>query len=122
MRILFLTDNYPPEVNAPASRTYDHVRVWHNAGHEIIRAFQLRVVKRVRHHLYACRAAVNDTFKIGRGCLCHGRVGSVRHNLTLQLPVFRAEHDSGVRNPFPQTVFRFTIGYNTLERKVGIGA
>lgn len=35
MKILFLTDNYPPEVNAPASRTYDHVRVWHNAGHEI---------------------------------------------------------------------------------------
>ena len=24
MRILFLTDNFPPEVNAPASRTYEH--------------------------------------------------------------------------------------------------
>ena len=35
MRVLFLTDNYPPEVNAPASRTYDHVKVWHNSGHEI---------------------------------------------------------------------------------------
>ena len=35
MKILFLTDNYPPEVNAPASRTYDHVREWHKAGHEI---------------------------------------------------------------------------------------
>ena len=29
MKILFLTDNFPPEVNAPASRTYDHVREWH---------------------------------------------------------------------------------------------
>ncbi len=35
MRILFLTDNFPPEVNAPASRTYDHVREWKKAGHEI---------------------------------------------------------------------------------------
>ena len=35
MKILFLTDNFPPEVNAPASRTYDHVREWHKAGHEV---------------------------------------------------------------------------------------
>lgn len=35
MKILFLTDNFPPEVNAPASRTYDHVVEWRNAGHEI---------------------------------------------------------------------------------------
>ena len=28
MHILFLTDNFPPEVNAPASRTFDHVNVW----------------------------------------------------------------------------------------------
>lgn len=34
MKILFLTDNFPPEVNAPASRTYDHVREWHKAGHD----------------------------------------------------------------------------------------
>lgn len=35
MKILFLTDNFPPEVNAPASRTYDHVCEWKKAGHEI---------------------------------------------------------------------------------------
>lgn len=35
MNILFLTDNFPPEVNAPASRTYDHVREWHSKGHDI---------------------------------------------------------------------------------------
>ena len=35
MRILFLTDNFPPEVNAPASRTYEHVCEWRKAGHEI---------------------------------------------------------------------------------------
>ena len=28
MHILFLTDNFPPEVNAPASRTYEHCREW----------------------------------------------------------------------------------------------
>lgn len=35
MRILFLTDNFPPEVNAPASRTYDHAVEWIRAGHEV---------------------------------------------------------------------------------------
>jgi len=28
VHILFLTDNFPPEVNAPASRTYEHCREW----------------------------------------------------------------------------------------------
>lgn len=28
MNILFLTDNFPPEVNAPASRTFDHCVEW----------------------------------------------------------------------------------------------
>ena len=35
MKILFLTDNFPPEVNAPASRTYDHAKEWVKAGHEV---------------------------------------------------------------------------------------
>lgn len=35
MKILFLSDNFPPEVNAPASRTFDHVREWQKAGHEV---------------------------------------------------------------------------------------
>jgi glycosyltransferase involved in cell wall biosynthesis len=32
MHILFLTDNFPPEVNAPASRTFEHCREWVRAG------------------------------------------------------------------------------------------
>ncbi len=28
MKILFITDNFPPEVNAPATRTYEHCMVW----------------------------------------------------------------------------------------------
>jgi len=28
MTILFLTDNFPPEVNAPATRTYEHCQEW----------------------------------------------------------------------------------------------
>ncbi len=35
MHILFLTDNFPPEVNAPASRTFEHCREWVTAGHEV---------------------------------------------------------------------------------------
>jgi glycosyltransferase involved in cell wall biosynthesis len=35
MHILFLTDNFPPEVNAPASRTHEHCREWVKAGHRV---------------------------------------------------------------------------------------
>ena len=35
MHILFLTDNFPPEVNAPASRTHEHCRLWVAAGHQV---------------------------------------------------------------------------------------
>lgn len=35
MRILFLTDNFPPEVNAPANRTFEHCREWVRAGHVV---------------------------------------------------------------------------------------
>ena len=35
MHILFLTDNFPPEGNAPATRTYEHSREWVKAGHRV---------------------------------------------------------------------------------------
>ena len=35
MKILFLTDNFPPETNAPATRTYEHARSWAAAGHQV---------------------------------------------------------------------------------------
>jgi len=35
MHILFLTDNFPPEVNAPASRTYEHCLEWVKKGHKV---------------------------------------------------------------------------------------
>lgn len=35
MHILFLTDNFPPETNAPATRTYEHTKRWAQAGHEV---------------------------------------------------------------------------------------
>jgi len=35
MHILFLTDNFPPETNAPASRTFEHARRWVQAGHRV---------------------------------------------------------------------------------------
>ena len=34
-RILFLTDNYPPEVNAPATRTHEHAGHWVGKGYEV---------------------------------------------------------------------------------------
>ncbi len=35
MHILFLTDNFPPEGNAPATRTYEHAVRWVKAGHKV---------------------------------------------------------------------------------------
>jgi glycosyltransferase involved in cell wall biosynthesis len=35
MRILFLTHYFPPEVNAPASRTFEHCKHWVSQGHEV---------------------------------------------------------------------------------------
>lgn len=35
MQILFLTHYFPPEVNAPASRTYEHCREWVREGHDV---------------------------------------------------------------------------------------
>lgn len=36
MKILFLTDNFTPETNAPALRTHDHARRWVELGHEVV--------------------------------------------------------------------------------------
>lgn len=35
MRILFLSHYFPPEVNAPASRTYEHCKQWVQDGHQV---------------------------------------------------------------------------------------
>ena len=35
MRILFLTDNFPPENNAPATRTYEHCLKWIDMGYQV---------------------------------------------------------------------------------------
>lgn len=35
MRILFLSHYFPPEVNAPASRTFEHCRAWAAGGHQV---------------------------------------------------------------------------------------
>ena len=35
MHILFLTDNFYPEINAPASRTHEHCREWVKSGHKV---------------------------------------------------------------------------------------
>ena len=35
MNILFLSDNFPPEVNAPATRTYEHCREWVRMGVQV---------------------------------------------------------------------------------------
>lgn len=35
MRILFLSHYFPPEVNAPATRTFEHCRLWASRGHQI---------------------------------------------------------------------------------------
>jgi len=35
MKILFITDNFPPEVNAPATRTYEHCQEWIKKGAKV---------------------------------------------------------------------------------------
>ena len=35
MRILFLSHYFPPEVNAPASRTHEHCKQWVQDGHDV---------------------------------------------------------------------------------------
>jgi colanic acid biosynthesis glycosyl transferase WcaI len=35
VRILFLTHYFPPEVNAPATRTFEHCVRWARAGHDV---------------------------------------------------------------------------------------
>jgi colanic acid biosynthesis glycosyl transferase WcaI len=35
LHILFLTDNFIPETNAPAVRTFEHARIWVKEGHEV---------------------------------------------------------------------------------------
>jgi len=35
MRVLFLSDNFPPETNAPATRTFEHTRRWVRAGAKV---------------------------------------------------------------------------------------
>ena len=35
MKILFLSDNFPPETNAPATRTYEHCVEWVKKGEEV---------------------------------------------------------------------------------------
>ena len=35
MKILFISDNFPPEVNAPAHRTYEHCSEWVKKGAEV---------------------------------------------------------------------------------------
>jgi glycosyltransferase involved in cell wall biosynthesis len=35
MRILFLSDNFPPETNAPATRLHEHATRWVRAGHDV---------------------------------------------------------------------------------------
>lgn len=35
MKLLFLTDNFPPEVNAPATRTHEHCKEWVKQGVEV---------------------------------------------------------------------------------------
>ena len=35
MHILFVTDNFPPEGNAPATRTFEHACEWVDKGHKV---------------------------------------------------------------------------------------
>ena len=44
MKILFLSDNFPPEVNAPATRTFEHCKEWVNILIISNRAFDSAII------------------------------------------------------------------------------
>jgi len=35
LKLLFISDNFPPEVNAPATRTFEHCKIWVEEGAEV---------------------------------------------------------------------------------------
>lgn len=35
MRVLFISQYFPPEIGAPSARTYEHAQVWRDAGHDV---------------------------------------------------------------------------------------
>lgn len=35
VRVLFISDNFPPEVNAPATRTWEHCKIWAQMGAKV---------------------------------------------------------------------------------------
>lgn len=35
LKILFITDNFPPETNAPATRTFEHIRSWIQSDNQL---------------------------------------------------------------------------------------
>ena len=51
MKILFLTDNFPPEVNAPATRTYEHCKEWVKQGEEVTVIMEYGIAG---YHLVIC--------------------------------------------------------------------
>ena len=36
MRILYVSQYFPPEVNAPAQRVFDFAKAWKDAGHDVV--------------------------------------------------------------------------------------
>ena len=93
----------------------------HDARNKVVRTFQLRIVERVGHHRDA-RPGTDDILQISRRSLCHSRIGSVHDNLMLQLPAFRAEHDSSICPTLPQKAFHVIVSNYTFKREVGIVA
>lgn len=58
MKILFITDNFPPEVNAPASRAWAHCKRWAESGQNVTVISSVpnfpagRIFKGYSNHLY----------------------------------------------------------------------
>ena len=72
MKILFVSDNFPPEVNAPATRTYEHCLEWVRRGASVtvLTCFpnfpQGRLFPGYRHRLY--QTEMMDGIKVVRVC------------------------------------------------------
>ena len=63
MHILFLTDNFPPEGNAPASRTFEHAREWVDKGHKVTVITCVPNCNEMATFLRVCNKILMDSYR-----------------------------------------------------------
>ena len=100
MRVLFVSPNYPPEVNAPATRLYEHAHRWAAAGGQVdvltdVPNYPEGVVYPGYENRYAEEAE---------------RVGSGRIRV-FRVPMYLAENKGSLKRTLSYVSFMVSAGY-----------